>query len=204
MMNTREKLSVILLSLGIVLALLPLTGSRSFTVKPHRLLSEALDEKTLFSVDQVAKFVASEDSTVQLVDLRSPEEFNIMNIPGSLNIPYDRFIEIAPGTIPVSGEMKYILYSNGDYDANSAFMIARGLKLSSVYVMDGGMNEWFRTIMNSRFSGERITARENALFENRRKATTMFNEINSLPDSLKKKYFEAKHVAAKKLDGGCE
>jgi rhodanese-related sulfurtransferase len=203
-MNTREKLSVILLSLGIILALLPLTGSRSLTVKPQRLLSEALDERTWFTVDQVAKFVASEDSTIQLVDLRSPEEFNMMNIPGSVNIPYDRFIEIAPGTIPVRGNMKYILYSNGDYDANNAFMIARGMKLNSVYVMEGGMNEWFNTIMNSRFTGERISARENDMFEIRRKAGLMFTEINGLPDSLKKLYYEAKHVAAKKLDGGCE
>ena len=58
--------------------------------------------------------------------------------------------------------------------------------------------------MNSSFSGEKISARENALFENRMKARTMYNEINSLPDSLKMKFIEAKHTAAKKLDGGCE
>jgi rhodanese-related sulfurtransferase len=203
-MNTREKLSIILLSLGIILALLPLTGSRSFTAKPQRLLSEVLDKNTWFTVDQVAKFVANEDSSIQLVDLRSPEEFNNMNIPGSVNIPYIQFIEIAPGTLPVSDKMKYILYSNGDYDANNAFVIARGLKLNNVYVMEGGLNEWFNIIMNSHFTGGRISARENALFENRKRAGTMFTEINSLPDSLKKKYTEARHVAAKKLDGGCE
>jgi len=50
-MNTREKLSIILLSIGIILALLPLTGSRSFTVKPQNLLSDALDEKSWVTVD---------------------------------------------------------------------------------------------------------------------------------------------------------
>jgi rhodanese-related sulfurtransferase len=203
-MNSREKLSVILLSLGIILALLPLTGNRSFTVKPQRVLSEVLDKNTWFTVDQVAKFVANEDTSIQLVDLRSPEEFNSMNIPGSVNIPYNQFIEIAPGTLPVSGNIKYILYSNGDYDANNAFVIARGLKMNNVYVMEGGLNEWFNIVMNSHFEGDRLSARENALFENRKRAGTMFTEINSIPDSLKKKYTEARHVAAKKLDGGCE
>jgi len=197
-------LSVVLLSLGIMLALLPLTGGRSFTAKPKKLLSETLDDKSWFTVDQVARYVASEDTSVQLVDLRPAKEFNRLNIPGSVNIPYEQFIEIAPGAIAGAGSTKYILYSNGDYDANNAFMIARGFKLNSVFVMKGGLNEWFNTVMNSRFTGERITARENALFENRRKAATMFTEINSLPDSLKKEYYEAKHVAAKKLDGGCE
>ncbi len=203
-MNPREKLSIVLLSLGVMLALLPLTGSRSLTVKPQRVLSDALDENSWLTVDQVARFVAIEDSSVQLIDLRSPEEFGRFNIPGSINIPYSRFIEIAPGTVLGSGNMKNILYSNGDYYANSAFIIANGLKLKNIYVMKGGLNEWFITVMNSRFTGERITARENAIFENRRIAGKIFTEINSLPDSLKKIYFEAKHVAAKKLDGGCE
>ena len=43
-MSTREKFSVGLLCMGLILALLPLSGSRSFTVKPQKLLSEVLDE----------------------------------------------------------------------------------------------------------------------------------------------------------------
>jgi rhodanese-related sulfurtransferase len=203
-MNTRQNLSIVLLSLGIMLAFLPLTGSRSFTAKPHKLLSEMLDDKSWFTVDQVARYVASEDTSVQLVDLRPAEEFNRLNIPGSVNIPYEEFIEIAPGTIAGIGSTKYILYSNSDYNANNAYVIAKGLMLKNIYVMKGGLNEWFNTVMNSRFKGERISARENALYENRRRAGTMFTEINSLPDSLKKRYYEARHVAAKKLDGGCE
>ena len=70
--------------------------------------------------------------------------------------------------------------------------------------MKGGLNEWFNSVMNSNFTGERISARENALFETRRRARKMFTEINSLPDSLKLKFIEAKHIASKKLDGGCE
>ena len=203
-MNTREKISVILMCLGIILALLPLTGSRSFMVKPQKVLAEALDEKSWFTVDQVARFVTSEDTSVLLIDLRSPAEFSELNIPGSVNIPYGQFIDIAPGTIPGTGNMKNILYSNGDIDANNAYVIAKGLKINNIYVMKGGLNEWFNTVINSRFTGERISARENALYENRKKAAIMFSEINSLPDSLKRRYYEARHVAAKKLDGGCE
>jgi rhodanese-related sulfurtransferase len=203
-MNTREKISVILVSLGILLAMLPLTGNRSFTVAPRKLVSEAFDQASYFTSDQVARFVATEDTSFQLIDLRTQDEFSKLNIPGSINIPYESFIDIAPGTLTGAGNMKYILYSNGDIDANNAWVIAKGLKIDNVYVMKGGLNEWFSTVMNSRFTGERISARENALFENRRKAGQIFTEINSLPDSLKRKYFEARHVEAKKLDGGCE
>lgn len=203
-MNTREKYSTGLLFLGLILALLPLSSNISFTAKPHKLLSVVTDEKTYFTVDQVAKFVVSEDSMVQIIDLRSPEEFRSFNIPGSINIPYKEFLNSDPGSILNNGNLRYIFYSNGDFDSNYALVFAKGTNLNNVYVMKGGLNEWFNSVMNSSFSGERISARENALFETRTRAKKMFTEINSLPDSLKTKFVESKHIAAKKLDGGCE
>jgi rhodanese-related sulfurtransferase len=203
-MNTREKFSAGLLCLGLILALLPLSANISFTVNPHKLLSEVLDKKSYFTVDQVAKFVISEDSSVQIIDLRSPEEFRYINIPGSINIPYKEFLSSDPVSILNNTNFRYIFYSNGDFDSNYAMVFAKGMNQKNVYVMKGGLNEWFNTVMNSSFTGERISARENAVFETRTRARKMFTEINSLPDSLKMKFFDAKHIAAKRLDGGCE
>jgi len=203
-MNTRGKFSVGLLCLGIILALLPLSGSRSFTVRPQKLLSEVLDNSTYLTVDQVAGFIISEDSSVQVIDLRTPDEYRMANIPGSINIPYGKLLEIDPGSISNNGKTRNIFYSDGDFNSNYALAIARGLNIRNTYVMKGGMNEWFNTVMNSSFTGERISARENALFETRTRAKKMFTEMNSMPDSLKLKFIESKHIAAKKLDGGCE
>ncbi len=203
-MNPREKFSVGLLCMGLILALLPLSGSRSFTVKPQILLSEVLDDNTYLTVDQVAKFIVLEDSSVQIIDLRTPEEFRTVNIPGSINIPYSKLLDNDPGSILNNGKTINIFYSNGDFNSNYALAISRGLNLKNTFVMKGGLNEWFNTVMNSNFSGERISARENALFETRTRAKKMFTEMNSLPDSLKLKFTQSKHLAAKKLDGGCE
>ncbi|MEI6050276.1 MAG: rhodanese-like domain-containing protein [Bacteroidota bacterium] len=203
-MNTREKFSAGLLCMGLILALLPLSSNLSFTVKPQKLLSEVLDAKTYFSVDQVAKFIVSEDSTVQIIDLRPPEEFRTMNIPGSINVPYRELLNNEPGANLNGEKTKNIFYSNGDFDSNFAITITRGLNYKNTYIMKGGLNEWFNTVMNSSFTGNRISVRENALFETRTRARKMFTEINSLPDSLKLKFIRSKRTAAKKLDGGCE
>ena len=203
-MNTREKFSVLLLSLGLLLALLPLSGSRAFSVKPQKLLSDITDDQSYVTADQVARYVVDEDTSVQIIDLRDPDEFNRMNIPGSVNIPYQKFLDTDPGRIMNSGKSKYILYSNGDMNSGYALAIARGLNIKNTYTMKGGLNEWFRTVMYSNFSGDKISARENALFETRLRARKMFSSLNSLPDSLKLKFIQSKHLAAKKLDGGCE
>jgi rhodanese-related sulfurtransferase len=183
---------------------LPLSANRSLTVRPQKLLSDLLGKNTDFTVDQVAKFVISEDSTVQIIDLRSPEEFRTANIPGSRNVPYNELLNNDPGRFLNTISIKTILYSNGDFDSNYALVISKGLNYENVYVMKGGLNEWFNTIMNSTFTGDRISARENALFETRTKARKLFTELNNLPDSLKLKFIESKRIATKKLDGGCE
>jgi rhodanese-related sulfurtransferase len=203
-MNTREKFSVGLLCLGLILAILPLTGNRSFIAGPRKLLSEVLDNSTYLTVDQVARFLVSEDSSVQIFDLRTPEEFRTANIPGSVNMPYAKLLDKDPAGFLNTGKARNIFYSNGDFESNYALAIARGLNLKNTFVMKGGLNEWYNTVMNSTFSGEKISARENALFETRNMAKKMFTEMNSLPDSLKMKFIQSKQLAAKKLDGGCE
>lgn len=203
-MNIRGKFSIILFCFGLILVVFQITGVLSFKVKPANLVTELKKSDSFFTVDQVARIVVSEEPGYQIVDLRTPEEFRSFNIPGSLNIPYKDLLKTDPSSFLSNKNVKTIFYSNGDFESNYALVYALGLNYGNTYVMKGGLNEWFNTVMNSSFSGERITARENALFEARTGAKKMFNEINSLPDSLKQKFFESKHLAAKKLDGGCE
>ena len=202
-MNGRQILTVILLLLGLILAFLPLSGNYSFHGKPGKLLAEVLDENTYCTPDQVARYVVTEDSTIQLVDLRTADEFESFSIPGAINIPYSDLLSKDLESY-LDRDVRNIFYANGDYLANYTLVLARGLGFENSMVMKGGLNEWYETVMNSEFTGERISARENALFETRRKAENMFTELNSLPDSLKARYRESKEIERKKLDGGCE
>jgi rhodanese-related sulfurtransferase len=126
-METRKKVSLLLFLWGLILAILPLTGHRSFTIKPDSLLKKTLDPEVSFSVDEIAKFIVNEDSTVRLIDLRPHDEFSKENIPGSVNVPYDRFISEDPDMYLNERGIKVILYSNDDYDSNYALVYCRGL-----------------------------------------------------------------------------
>ncbi len=203
-METRRKFSVLLILLGILLALLPLSANRSFIVKPGMLLSDVLGKEASFTVDQVAEFIVREDSTVQLIDLRSPDESKELTMPGAINIPYRDFVKKDPEIFFNDKNIKNVFFSTGDIESSYALVFARGLGYSNTYTMEGGVREWIRTIIEAKFTGDRLTARENALFETRRRAGDMFTELNSLPDSLKTRFLESTKFSAKKLDGGCE
>ncbi len=203
-MNPRIKYSILLLGVGIILAFLPFDAAQSFQLRPNELLAKSASDESFVSVDQVARFLNNEDSTIQLIDVRSPEEFKICNIPGSVNIPFPDFTNPKWEGYLNQKAVKNIFYGNDEQTAGYAWTIATGLGYGNNLIMKGGLNEWYRIVMLSEFSGDKITPAENARFENRFTARKIFTQINSLPDSLKTKYFNAKHLVESKLDGGCE
>ena len=203
-MNSRITYSILLLGVGIILAFLPFNPSKTFQLSPTDLLAKSASSDMYFSVDQVARFMCNEDSTVQLIDVRSNEEFKALNIPGSINIPIDDFTNPVWIAYLNQKETKNIFYGNDDQTASFAWALSTGLGYENNFVMRGGLNEWFKTVMLTEFSGEKISPQENARFENRLNARKIFTQINSLPDSLKTQYFNAKRLTASKLDGGCE
>lgn len=203
-MDARIKYSVLLVGIGFIVAFLPFNTTESFQIKSDDLLLKSTSEEIWLSVDQVARYMNNEDSTVQLIDLRSAEQFRECNIPGSINIPYaDLLNPLWEGTFNQK-EVKKIFYGNGDQTACYAWTIATGSGYKNNFIMRGGLNEWFKTVMLAQFSGQKISPAENALFENRFNARKTFTQINSLPDSLKSQFFSSKRLKQSKLDGGCE
>lgn len=203
-MNIKLQLLISVFTLAVMLLILPGSGKYSFIQDPSTLSGSVFDQKYIISVDQVARYVVNEDSTVQLIDLRSEEEFKKVSIPGAINIPLKDFFERRPETYLYNPDTRYIFYSNNDIQSAYALTLAHGLGYVNCYEMDGGLNMWFQTVMNSSFTGESISPRENALFENRSRARHFFSDINSLPDSLKIIYAESRRQAERDLDGGCE
>jgi len=203
-MNARVKISVFLVGIGVLLAFLPFNASKSFQLKPDKLLLSSASNDMYFSVDQVARFVNNEDSTIQFIDVRPEEEYKTCNIPGSINIPLADLMNPDWEGYINQARVRNVFYGNGDQTANIAWTVATGLGYENNFVMKGGLNEWYKTEMLSAFKGERITPRENVLFENRFKARKTFTQINSLPDSLKIQFLAARRLKEAELDGGCE
>ena len=203
-LNPRIVLSFSFVFLGLVVASLPQKDNHAGQLTPALLLQKIEEGSQFISVDDAARYITREDSTIRFIDLRSPEEYRAFNIPGSVNIPYDDLMNRDWEGYLHQDKVRNIFYSNGDLKSGLAWALTARMGYRNNYVMKGGMNEWYRTVMNSHFSGGRITAAQNALFEARRKASTLFTRMNSLPDSMKVKYLEAKRLEEAKLTGGCE
>jgi rhodanese-related sulfurtransferase len=203
-MNARIQLSVLLVILGCFLVFIPKKQTDKFSVMPGELALWASRDTSSLTVDEVARLINNETPDITLIDIRSADDFNKCNLPGSVNIPLQNLPEKEHIVLLSRRTGINIFYSNGDEASSAALTLASGLGYKNCYRMKGGINEWYAVIMNASFAGEHISAKENALYANRVDARKLFTQYNSLPDSLKTKLFASRQLEKAKLDGGCE
>jgi rhodanese-related sulfurtransferase len=203
-MNARIQLSVLLVILGCFLVFIPKKQTGKFSVKPGELALWASSDTSSLSVDDVARLINNETPDITLIDIRNADDFKMCNLPGSVNIPLQNLPDAENIALLSRRTGKNIFYSNGDDASSAALTLVAGLGYKNSYRLKGGINEWYAVVMNTSFSGDHISAKENALYANRFEAKRVFTQYNSLPDSLKTKLFASRQLEKAKLDGGCE
>jgi rhodanese-related sulfurtransferase len=203
-MSFRYKFSIVLIILGIMSAIMSFGGKKSSSLPPEEILTILSKGDFFITADQLAGMIIEQDSTLQIVDVRYPDKYKSLSIPGALNIPIPNLLEPGSTSIIGSENLKTIFYADDESLSTQAWMLSMQKGFRSVYVLKGGLAEWDSIVMRSAFSGEKITARENALFEKRYKARRLFTQWNEMPDSLKAGFFAAKKKKDRELVGGCE
>lgn len=202
--SLRSQVSILLIVFALLAWIIPDRTRSAAELSPANMVEFLQSEEYMISADQVARILSIGDEAYRFIDLRSPDEYMICNIPGAINIPaadilnpdWSGYLE-EPGSTTV-------LYSNGSTLASEVLYICIQSGYSGIKAMHGGMNAWFQTVMEAEFSGDRISAAENALFESRYRARDYFIKMNSLPDSLKTVFLTVKRKQEEELTGGCE
>lgn len=99
------------------------------------------------SVDEVADYLKTHQPDYQIIDVRSPFEFQTYSLPQARNIPYKKLLKESTLEKLASSNKKIIFYSNGTSLANTAWLICQAKGLEKAYVMQGGVNRWTQTIL---------------------------------------------------------
>jgi rhodanese-related sulfurtransferase len=147
-MKPRALLALFIIPLGLIIAAVPQNTTKPYKLTASQLLSEANTRTQYITPDVVADMIVNKDPSFQLIDVRSPDEFEKFSLPGAINIPLpdllaDKYADMLNQDIKMN-----IFYSNGTLHANEAWMITRQLGYANNYVLEGGLNYWFEAIMN--------------------------------------------------------
>lgn len=147
-MKPRVIISIVFFSLGVIIAAIPNNRTLQFKVSAEEMISEFQARSQFVSPDEIADMIISEDPSLQLIDLRTAEEYQEYHLPGSYNIPFSELLNEEYRFI-IDQDLKLnVFYSNGSVKASEAWMVTRQLGYRNNYVMEGGLNYWAETIMN--------------------------------------------------------
>ncbi len=144
----RILITIVFIILGFVIALVPENTTQPYKLSAAQMLSEVRDRTELIHPDVVADWIVNNDPSIQLIDVRSPEEYEAFHLPNAINIPAMDILSKEWVDYLDQGVKTNILYSNGITASHEAWMILRQLGYQNNYVLQGGLNYWTETILN--------------------------------------------------------
>jgi rhodanese-related sulfurtransferase len=122
--------------------------NKSPELKPEELLSEIIKPNRFLTTDQIADRLVNEDPSLTLIDVRGFYDYDEFSLPGAINVPLEEILlEDWQEYFEQTGK-DVVLYSNADILADQAWILLKRKEYNRIFVLRGGVNEWFRTIIN--------------------------------------------------------
>ncbi len=193
-----------LILIGLVLVFLPMKQS-SKEQDPKDLLVSIVDPSRFLTTDLVTSRIIDQDPSFILVDVRPTAEFESYALPGALNIPLDSILNPEYNDLLHSTVQDIVFYSNSDIISDQAWIISKRLLCKNTFVMKGGLNHWFKTIMLAEPPVQTDPSQDEDLYLFRKAACQYFGGGNKIETPSVEA--EAIQIIPKKkkkvVEGGC-
>lgn len=166
-------LAILLAGLAFILVLLPKT-TRNKEIQPEELLIEIIDPARFVSPDFVAERLINEDPSLILIDVRTPEYFSNFSLPGAINIPVNEIVNEDWESDLNQKEKDVVLFSNDEIYADQVWIICTRMGYKNLYVMKGGLNQWYSDILSPKEPAETAAIEEFEKYSFRKAASQYF------------------------------
>lgn len=195
---------VLLVGLGLILVLLP--QKKTFEAMPAEELLRQINSSSRFvSPDAVADRLIKKDPSMILIDVRSEALYREYSLPGALNMPLQDILKPEQFDLLSQEGIEFIFFSTGDVLADQAWILCRRKGLENIYVLKGGLNEWFTCFFLLKPPAETVSNDEIALYQFRSGVRQYFT--GGELETTQKPPAEAITVTPKKkksaAEGGC-
>ena len=165
-------LAIVLLSLGLIIALVPKESVKPLTVSEKQLAAELKEKSYFITADALAEMMVNKDPLLKLVDVRDPFEFQKFSLENATNISLNDIISNEWADFMNQDKYTIVLYSNGNLDAVEAWILCRHKGYENIYVLQGGMNNWYETILNPKKPASTVPDEELAKYDFRKAASS--------------------------------
>lgn len=196
-------LTFLILILAAGVFFLPERNNENY-LDPEKLMYEIARPTRFITTDQIAQMIIEKDPTLELIDVRSEDEYAEFTLQGALNIPLDSLVAESYQDYLGIEDMNAVFFSNDDIKADQAWVIARRMGYNSIYVMKGGLNCWINTIINPIKPAETSSLEKFEQYNLRRGASMYFTGAEISADEGSKSALKVTRKKKKAVaEGGC-
>lgn len=174
-------------------------------IDPQELMMDIVQTSRFVTTDQVAEMIIEGDPTLELIDVRSLDEYEEFTLTGSINIPLDSLmVEYYQGFLGIE-DMNVVFFDNDDIRADQAWVISKRMGFSSLYVLKGGLNCWMNTIIQPKMPVQTASKEEFERYAVRKGASMYFTgaEIAIPDESTKSTVTVTRKKKTTVAEGGC-
>ena len=199
-------IATIFLALGAISAMLPQKTNRYVERNAEELLRDVLVQEYVINTDELANLLIQKDPSVMLIDVRPEVEYNKYSLPGAINIPLDSLLKEEWGGYLDQDVKQNIFFSNGTTLSVQAWMLVKQKGYSHNYFLDGGLNEWFSTIIQPKEPPADAPEEAFRLYRTRVAASQYFTGKTAAPapdSGTSKPPLPKKRKKKKMVQGGC-
>lgn len=174
-------------------------------IKPETLLWEIIQPTRYVTTDQVAKMIIQKDPSLEIIDVRSEEEYNEFSLPNAINVPLDSILNSSNLAFFGIKGVKVVFISDDDIEADQAWVITKRLGYKSTYVMKGGLNSWIETIIQPQEPVQTAAETEFELYSFRKGAQLFFTgaTVETASSGSKEKVVVQRKKKTAVAAGGC-
>jgi len=203
-------LALILIVLAGGLLLIP-KQQKHEGIRPELFVKNMLSTERYISTDELADRIVNEDPALLLIDTRNTEDFEKFSLPNAINIPLSQIFDEELNPYLDQDIYDIILFSNDNFTADEVWLIGNRMGYQRLYVLEGGLNAWFNTIIKPESPKETMSRDSYDLYAFRIAAGKYFGVSN---DTLEIEIEKKKPKAPKKVvtkpkkkkkmpEGGC-
>ncbi|MDP8238787.1 MAG: rhodanese-like domain-containing protein [Candidatus Hatepunaea meridiana] len=142
-------LTAITILIGFILIFLPDQKTKALAVVADK--NWVIEDQTIqtITIDELALRLTERDRKIQLIDVRSTNDFNADNIPTAINIPLDSLANVEWRDLLTQSNKDNIFYCKGQLMSSKAAVLSRLLGDNPVnYVLEGGLQDFNHNIMD--------------------------------------------------------
>ena len=195
---------IVLIGLSLALLLLP---EKKFNkeMAPEELLMQINSTSRFITPDIVADRIIKKDPAMILVDVRSPEEYIKYSLPGSMNIPLSSLADSTTLDILDQEGIDWVLFSNDNILADQAWILGKRLGLGNLFVMQGGINQWFDNFFMTQVPAQTQSESDLELYQFRLGVRQFFTggEVNTAPVNQTETIQVQPKTKKSAAEGGC-